>query len=57
MIHEFFGLRPDVIEKADALAQEGYVVVAPDTYRGKTTGWIPQGHLPACHDAHGAGDS
>ena len=42
MIHEFFGLRPDVIEKADALAQEGYVVVAPDTYRGKTTGWIPR---------------
>lgn len=42
MIHEFFGLRPSIVEKADALAQEGYVVVAPDTYRGKTTGWIPR---------------
>jgi carboxymethylenebutenolidase len=42
MIHEFFGLRPDIIEKAEALADEGYVVVAPDTYRGKTTGWIPR---------------
>ena len=42
MIHEFFGLRPDVVEKAEALADEGYVVVAPDTSRGKTTGWIPR---------------
>jgi carboxymethylenebutenolidase len=42
MIHEFFGLRPDIVEKAEALADEGYVVVAPDTYRGKTTGWIPR---------------
>ena len=42
MIHEFFGLRQDIVEKAEALADEGYVVVAPDTYRGKTTGWIPR---------------
>jgi carboxymethylenebutenolidase len=42
MIHEFFGLRPDIVEKAEALADEGYVVVAPDTYRGETTGWIPR---------------
>jgi carboxymethylenebutenolidase len=42
MIHEFFGLRPDIVEKAEALAQEGYVVVAPDTYRGKTTGLVPR---------------
>jgi carboxymethylenebutenolidase len=42
MIHEFFGLRPDIVEKAEALADEGYVVVAPDTYRGKTTGWVPR---------------
>lgn len=42
MIHEFFGLRPDIVEKAQALADEGYVVVAPDTYRGRTTGWIPR---------------
>jgi carboxymethylenebutenolidase len=42
MIHEFFGLRTDIVEKAEALADEGYVVVAPDTYRGKTTGWVPR---------------
>jgi carboxymethylenebutenolidase len=42
MIHEFFGLRASIVEKAEALADEGYVVVAPDTYRGKTTGWIPR---------------
>lgn len=42
MIHEFYGLRPSIVEKAEALAGEGYVVVAPDTYRGKTTGWIPR---------------
>lgn len=42
MIHEFYGLRPSVVEKAGALAQEGYVVVAPDTYRGRSTGWIPR---------------
>jgi carboxymethylenebutenolidase len=42
MIHEFFGLRPDIVEKAEALAEEGYVVVAPDTYRGQSTGWVPR---------------
>ena len=42
MIHEFFGLRPSIVEKAEALAQEGYVVVAPDTYRGRSTGWVPR---------------
>ena len=42
MLHEFYGLRPDVTEKAAALAEEGYVVVAPDMYRGQTTGWIPR---------------
>lgn len=42
MLHEFYGLRPDVTEKAAALAEEGYVVVAPDMYRGQTTAWIPR---------------
>lgn len=41
LIHEFWGLRRDIVEKAEALAAEGYVVVAPDTFRGATTGWIP----------------
>jgi carboxymethylenebutenolidase len=42
MLHEFWGLKPEIIGKADALAAEGYVVVAPDMYRGRTTGWLPR---------------
>ncbi len=42
MVHEFFGLRPSIIEKADLLASDGYLVVAPDLYRGASTGWIPR---------------
>ena len=42
MIHEFYGLRPDVVSKAEALAQEGYVVIAPNVFRNGTTGWIPR---------------
>ncbi len=41
MIHEFWGLREDVIRKADVLAEEGYVVLAPDTMRGRSTDWLP----------------
>lgn len=42
MIHEFWGLREEIVGKAEALAAEGYVVVAPDTFRGGSTGWIPR---------------
>jgi len=42
MIHEFWGLTPELIGKAQALAEEGYVVVAPDTFRGSTTRWLPR---------------
>jgi carboxymethylenebutenolidase len=42
MIHEFYGLRESIVGKADLLAQEGYLVVAPDTFRGSTTSWIPR---------------
>lgn len=42
MIHEFWGLNEDILEKAEALAEEGYLVVAPDMFRGSTTGWIPR---------------
>jgi carboxymethylenebutenolidase len=42
MIHEWWGLKPEIVGKAEALAQEGYVVIAPDTFRGSTTGWIPR---------------
>jgi carboxymethylenebutenolidase len=42
MIHEFWGLNPDIVSKADLLAQEGYLVVAPDVFRGSTTGFVPK---------------
>lgn len=32
MIHEFWGLKPEILGKADALAQEGCIVVAPDLF-------------------------
>jgi len=34
MIHEWWGLNRDIARLADALAQEGYVVLAADAYRG-----------------------
>ena len=42
MIHEFWGLNESLLGKADALATEGYVVVAPDTLRGNATRWFPR---------------
>ena len=42
MIHEFFGLNESIISKVEGLADEGYYVVAPDTFRGSTTTWIPR---------------
>lgn len=42
MIHEFYGLNQCIVDKAEGLAQEGYLVVAPDTFRGSTTAWIPR---------------
>lgn len=42
MIHEFWGMKPSINGKAAALAEEGYVVVAPDTYRSQVTSWIPR---------------
>jgi carboxymethylenebutenolidase len=41
LIHEFYGLRPEMVGKADALAREGYVVLAPNVFRSGTTNWIP----------------
>ncbi len=42
LIHEWWGLRPDITELADELAAEGYVVMAVDAYRGRTTNAIPR---------------
>jgi carboxymethylenebutenolidase len=42
MVHEWWGLNGEIVELADALAAEGYVVLAPDTYRGPTTSLVPR---------------
>lgn len=42
MIHEFYGVNERLISKADLLAEEGYLVIVPDTFRGSTTAWIPR---------------
>lgn len=42
MIHEFYGLNRDIIKKANLLADQGYVVLAADSYRGQTTALIPR---------------
>lgn len=42
MIHEWWGMRPEIVEKADKLAAEGYAVLAPDTYRGASTTIVPR---------------
>ena len=42
MIHEFWGLNESITGKADLLAEDGYLVIAPDMFRGSTTAWIPR---------------
>ena len=42
MIHEFFGLNAAITSMADGLAEDGYLVIAPDTFRGSTSQWIPR---------------
>jgi carboxymethylenebutenolidase len=42
VIHEFWGLNESITGKADLLAEDGYLVIAPDTFRGSTTGWVPR---------------
>ncbi|GDX67936.1 dienelactone hydrolase [Anaerolineae bacterium] len=42
MIHEFWGFNTEMRDKADLLARSGYVVVAPDMFRGSSTSWIPR---------------
>lgn len=42
MIHEFWGLKAEIVGKAEALAEEGYIVIAPNLFRDNTTNWIPR---------------
>ena len=42
MIHEFMGLTESITSRADLLAESGYLVIAPDTFRGSVTSWIPR---------------
>lgn len=42
LIHEWWGLNEGMTILADALAEEGYVVFAPDGYRGQVTSAIPR---------------
>jgi carboxymethylenebutenolidase len=42
LIHEWWGLNSGITLMADTLAREGYVVFAPDAYRGQVTAMIPR---------------
>jgi carboxymethylenebutenolidase len=43
LLHELFGLNAPIVEKAQALADGlGCVVIAPDTFRGVSTSFIPR---------------
>jgi carboxymethylenebutenolidase len=41
LIHEWWGLNEGITILADALAEEGYLVFAPDAYRGRVSNQIP----------------
>jgi len=42
LIHEWCGLNEGMTILADVLAAEGYVVLAPDAYRGRVTDLLPR---------------
>jgi carboxymethylenebutenolidase len=42
LIHEWWGLNEGIVVMADALAEEGYIVLAADAYRGRLTSQIPR---------------
>lgn len=41
MVHEWWGLNHEITEMANLLAEEGYIVLAPDTYRGRLATTVP----------------
>src|SRR5262245_3817130 len=40
MVHEWWGMNAHITEMADRLAEQGYVVLVPDTYRGASTNQV-----------------
>jgi len=42
LIHEWWGMNESITIMAEALAEEGYVVLAADGYRGKVTSQLPR---------------
>jgi carboxymethylenebutenolidase len=40
MVHEWWGMNAEITEMADRLAEQGYVVLVPDTYRGASTSQV-----------------
>jgi len=42
LIHEWWGLNADITALADALVAQGYVVLAPDAYRGQVGRTVPR---------------
>jgi carboxymethylenebutenolidase len=41
MVHEWWGLNAEIVEMAEILAAEGYIVLAADTYRGAVATTVP----------------
>ena len=41
LLHEWWGLNHEITEIADELAAEGYLVIAPDAYGGRTATTVP----------------
>ena len=39
---QFFGLRERKVELCKELAQRGFIAMAPDTYGGQATGFVPR---------------
>jgi hypothetical protein len=39
---QFFGLRQREVDLCEELARRGFVAIAPDTFGGQTTGWVPR---------------
>lgn len=43
MVHDIWGLTDTIAQRAEKLAEQGYVVLAVDVFRGDTTSYLPTG--------------